>query len=546
MRTVIALALIITSSASAAFDLVLKGGIVVDGTGQAPYQADIGISGDKITAIGDLDRTSAQVIDVSGLVVAPGFIDVHSHADGALRNPETAGIPGFLKQGVTTAVFGVDGFMNNETLEQYIALAEQGGIGLNFMSYIGHNSIRQLTMGDAARPPTDAELASMQAMVVEGMQLGAIGLSSGLMYLPGNFAATEELIALAQMVAPFGGRYDSHIRNPADDLLGSHREALQIAAAAGIAAHPAHVKAVGAKNFGLGHELVRVFQDAIGAGQNVTIDVYPYDGASTRPMIALLYPGDDPLGRALFQKMQDIETGAAPPSEIPALIGELLSYWGDLKPESNVYAQAVTNTEQPREGQYSWVETVGYQSMRVVVSTSEQAVGRMLPELAEARGLTPFELIRQMVVAEQGVPIVTLGAIQEEDVRLLMKQPWAMIASDGEEVDPLHPRGRGTFPRVLGRYVREWQVFSLEEAVHKMTALPARYLKLADRGVLAKGMVADITVFDAARIVDHASWEEPGLFAEGVIHVLMAGRFALQDEEPAPVRLGRFIPFMTH
>ncbi len=546
MRTfVAAIGLILVEFAMAnPFDVLFEGGTVVDGTGAPPSRADVGIRDGRIVAIGDLDPADAiEVVDIESLVLAPGFIDVHSHADAALRDPVHAGIVGFLHQGVTTAVFGVDGAMHPGTMRDYVVLAEDGGVGLNFMAYAGHNGIRRDVMGYARRSPTPDELARMADMVEEAMENGAVGLSSGLMYQPGSFAETDELVALAKVVKAYGGRYDSHVRDPANELLASHQEALDIAEAAGIAAHPTHVKAVGGKNFGKGQALVELYQKRIDAGLDVTIDVYPYDGAATSRLVGLLRPADDPIGLPLYDRIQALQSGRAPSTEIPQLIEDLVMYWRTIEPGTDVYREAKLKTEDPPDGAYSWVETVGYQSMRVVVSHDEAKVGEMLRDLALVHEVTPFELVRRMVVEEGGHAMVTLGAIQELEVQLLLKQPWTMVASDGAEVDPQHPRGRGTFPRVLGRYVREWGVMTLEDAVFKMTGLPADYLKLGDRGVVRVDAVADLTVFDPERVIDRATWEEPERYSEGIVHVLIGGRFALRDGEVEAARHGRFIPF---
>ena len=526
------------------FDLVLENGTVIDGTGAAAFVADVGIRDGRVQYIGDSPPGPArETLDITGRVLAPGFIDVHSHADRALGDPAQSAMPGFLKQGVTTAVYGVDGGMDLETLREYIGTAEREGMGLNFLSYIGHNGVRRAVMGNEARAPRAEELAQMKAMVRQAMELGAAGLSSGLMYLPGNFATTGELVELARVTAPFGGIYDSHVRDPANALLSSHQECLDIALAAGVAAHPAHIKAVGAKNFGLGPELVALVEAGIARGQEVTVDLYPYDGAATLPMIGLLYPADDTEGRRLWGQMTAAMSGESTGVDLAALMEALRNYWQALEPGSEPYASAVRNTESPAEGIFGWVDAVGYQSMRIVVSSEPKFEGRMLTELAAERGLTPFELVREIVVAEGAGAMVTLGAIQEEDLRIVLRQPWAMVSSDGEELNPEHPRGRGTFARLLGRYVREWGVLSLEEAVHKVSGLPARFLKLEDRGVIRAGAVADLVVFDAASIIDTASWAEPGLYAQGVEQVLIGGRFALRDGEPTQQRLGRFVRF---
>ena len=526
------------------YDLVLSNGTIVDGTGSARFDGDIGIKDGRIVAVGDLaSEASIKTVDITGQVVAPGFIDTHSHADRAFGSPETAGIHGFLKQGVTTAVYGVDGGVSLDDLQSYIALADSGGVGINFMSYIGHNGVRKAAMGMDGRPPSDVELEQMKTMVQQAMELGAAGLSTGLMYLPGSYATTEEVIELAKVTAPYNGSYDSHVRDPAKNLLASHQECLDIALAAGVDAHPGHVKAVGGRNFGKGPDLVKLMEGGIVRGQNVTVDLYPYDGAATAPVVALLYPANDELGQDLLQRMMAIMSGEASQDGIPALTVEFVTYWRDLAENPELLEQARANTETPPEGLFSWVEVVGYESMRIVVSGHDGYEGRMVTDLAKELGITPFELYRQIIVTEGATAMVTLGAIPEEDIRIIMKQPWAMISSDGEELEPAHPRGRGTFPRVLGRYVREWGVLTLEEAVHKISGLPAQYLKMTDRGVIRSGAVADLVVFDPETVIDKATWSEPTLYSEGVRHVLIGGEFALKDGAPTDQRLGRFIRF---
>jgi len=526
------------------YDLLLQNGTVVDGTGKSRFSADIGIRNGRIAAVGDLaNEPAALTLDINGQVVAPGFIDVHSHADRALGSPETAGIHGFLKQGVTTAVYGVDGFVGVEDLQRYIALSESDGMGINFMSYIGHNGVRRAVMGKENRPPDDVELVKMKTVVGQAMELGAAGLSTGLMYQPGSFSTTDEVIALAEVTAPYGALYDSHVRDPANELLKSHQECLDIALAAGVDAHPGHIKAVGARNFGKGPDIVNLVEAGIARGQNVTVDLYPYDGAATIPVIALLYPANDETGQELLQNLAILMGGDQPPMEIPVLIAALSSYWRDISDQPGLYEQARTNTETPAEDIFSWIRTVGYQSLRLVVSSQEDYEGRMVTELASELNMSPFELFRQIIIAEGPAAMVTLGAIQEEDIRTIMKQPWAMISSDGAELNPEHPRDRGTFPRVLGRYVREWNVLTLEEAVHKMSGLPARYLKMTDRGLIRSGAIADIVVFDPDTVIDKATWAEPGLYAQGITHVLIGGGFALKDSNPTDRLLGRFIPF---
>lgn len=531
-------------SGQATLDLVLEGGTVVDGTGAAAQHIDVGITNGRVVTLGDLSSATAdRRIDVQGRVVAPGFIDVHTHADRAFSDPEESALEGYLRQGVTTMVLGGDGYLGLDRLLEYRRKAARGEIGINFLALIGHNAVREAAMGMAQRAPIPQELDAMKAHVRTAMRVGTVGLSSGLMYLPGQYATTEEVVALAKVIAPFGGVYDSHVRDPANDLLASHRECLDIAAAAGVHAHPGHIKAVGGKNFGLGPDLVDMIQTRIDGGQDITVDVYPYDGAATAPVLYILYPGSDPEGQALMSRITVLLTGKnVPAAMLEGVLMDLREYWRSNADKPEILQSAQNRTETPPPGLFSWINTVGYTSLRIVVSENEAFEGRMVTDLAKELDITPFELLRRLVVEEGTTAMVTLGAIQEEDVRVLLKQPWTMVASDGEELAPSHPRGRGTFARVLGRYVREWGVLTLEEGIHKISGLPARYLGLTDRGVLREGAVADITVFNPNTILDEATWAEPTLLATGIDYVFIGGELAIDAGELKPTRLGRFIP----
>jgi N-acyl-D-aspartate/D-glutamate deacylase len=525
------------------YDVLIRRAVIVDGTGGPRRTGELGIRDGRIVAEGPkLNGSAREVIDARGQVVAPGFIDVHSHADGAYADARAAAMPGFLKQGVTTAVFGVDGDMGPGELRDYIDRAANGGSGINFMAYVGHNTVRRSVMQRDSRAPTAAEMQAMRSLVREGMELGAIGLSTGLMYLPGRFSGREEIIELVRVTKPYAGLYDSHVRDEPGDVLASLQECLDIAYAAGVPAHPAHLKAVSAVNFGKGPDLVRMVEAAQERGHEVTADAYPYDGASSRSLIALLLPGDDDQGRVLRTRLDAVARRDARIDD-PGLEAALVDYWKDTVEGSERYRQAVANTERPDAGTFSWVQTVGYRSMRIVSSSQAAYEGRMVTDLAAEQRVSPFELYRRMAVAEGARAIVTLGAILEEDVRVILRQPWVMVSSDGQELNPRHPRGRGAFARVLGRYVREWKLLSLETAVHKMTGLPATYLRLTDRGVIRAGAVADLVIFDPDAIVDRSTWSEPTLHATGVHHVMIAGEFAVRDGELTHQRYGRFIPY---
>ena len=527
------------------FDVLFVSGTLVDGSGAQARVADVGVRDGRIAAVGDLQGAAAlETIDIGGLVIAPGFIDAHSHAEEGLVDPALRTNAGFVTQGVTTSVFGNDGAHSLDDLRQGRETFDRQGVGTNYAFFVGHNGIRRQVMGMDDRAPTEDELERMKSLVRKAMEEGSMGLSTGLMYLPGNFATTDEVVELAKMAAPFGGIYDSHIRDPAHELLASLEEAIEIGERAGLVPHPAHVKAVASANFGKGPGIVSLVEAARARGLEVTVDQYPYDGAAAANLVNILLAPEE-MGMEEGQR-QAMEMAA---TERDAALLAWSDEWRELLSDASTRKRIQELTENPPTGLYSWVDAVGYGSFRIVVTDRAEYRDRMVVDVAAELGLEPFDVIADLIVEEGGLPKITLGAIQEEDVRILMKQPWVMVASDGSitgfEAGQGHPRYRGTFPRVLGRYVREWGVLELEDAVRKMTSLPAEYLRLADRGLVQLGNAADLTVFDPDSIIDRSTWAEPSLFSEGVVHVLVNGGFALRDGEMTGETHGVFLPFRS-
>ncbi|MFN8058022.1 MAG: D-aminoacylase [Vicinamibacterales bacterium] len=507
----------------APYDIVIKGGTVVDGTGRAPHRVDVAIADDRIVYVGALvGGTARETIDATGLVVAPGFIDVHNHADTALVEPSRKLNEGFVRQGVTTVVGGPDGSASPRRIRDMVAAYDRQGVGTNVAFYVGHNAIRQEVMAVPRAAPTSAELERMKALVRDGMTLGALGFSTGLMYEPGLFSSTDEVVELTREVRAFGGIYDSHVRDPAHALLGSDREAIDIGERAGVPVKIAHEKAVGLENVGLIKDVVSLVESARRRGLNVVTDQYPYDGAATGPLTDLIV-----VPPAL---------AAAPAFDLRAAL---------RLPQTRLELQVAS--EQGLNGGFAWLKATGYSHMRITTSPdAPELVGRYLSQLAAERRMTGFDLVADLIL-QPGAPIgVTFGAIDEDDVQLLLVQPWNMIASDGEDVAPTgtggHPRSTGTFPRVLGHYVREKRLLSLEEAVRKMTSFPADFVGLTGRGRLVAGKAADITVFDPTRIIDRSSYASPRRYADGVRHVLVNGRFVLRDGAMTGAAPGRFLP----
>jgi N-acyl-D-aspartate/D-glutamate deacylase len=471
-------------------DLAISGGTVVDGTGASAFAADVGIAGGRIVAVGALAQPARRVIDARGLVVAPGFIDVHAHDDMALiRGPR---LDFKVMQGVTTEVVGNCGsgvapvspdyrqhyevflssvlgpaadFSWNTTAEFYAAL-EKAGPSLNVAAFAPHGTLRFAVMGMEPRPPSTAEMEQMKELLEEALAAGAIGLSSGLIYPPGAFATTDELIELCRVVAGHGGMYASHIRNEGDHLLEAVDEAISIGREAGVPVQISHHKASGRGNWGKVVDSLALIDRARAEGLDVTVDVYPYTAGST--LLTVILAGGVEEGGP-----EDVLVAAAP-----------------RRPELE---------------------------------------GKSLQQIGELMALPPLEAGQKLVQEDPSVVAIGFG-MAEEDVRRVMAHPAAMFGSDGipSAGGKPHPRLYGTFPRVLGTYVRRENVLGLEEAVHKMTDLPARKHRLAERGRLAPGYHADVTVFDPRLINDLATYQDPRRYPDGIRYVIVNGEVVVE------------------
>ena len=503
-------------------DLLILGGILVDGSGQESSHTNIGVQGDRITWIGEDGAQATDTLDATGLVVAPGFIDVHSHTVPALLEPQRRMNEGVLRQGVTTVVGGPDGGFGPEMIRTVIEALGNNGSGTNVATYIGHNAIRENVMGeDQQRAPNPSEFGIMRTQVREGMELGAVGFSTGLMYEPGMFSETSEVVELAREVAPFGGIYDSHVRNPVHAFVESDQEVVSISEGAEISGKIGHLKAVGLHNEGRINDVIDLVEGARSRGVEIVSDQYPYDGAATSSLIGII---------VIPSSMTDLE-GLRSSGPVDS---EAAARFRSMLVDPSRRTQLKEASENGIDGGFAWLKATGYSSMRIVSSTDyPELVGVYLSELPE-EGQDPFDAVMDLIAGASASVNITLGAITEEDVRTLMIQPWNMIASDGAYADGSeagrgHPRGAGTFARFLGHYVREEGVLPLEEAIRKITSLPADFLGLTDRGRIEEGYAADLSIFNAETIIDRSDWDYPQRFAEGIVHVLVNGSPVLRD-----------------
>lgn len=499
------------------YDVVLVGGTVIDGTGSERFEADVAIRADRIVAVSPsgVERAGAgRVIDVTGKIVAPGFIDIHSHLDPLLRLPEGESK---ARQGVTTVLGGPDGG-SPLPLGVYLDSAATVGVGINVAMLVGHNSIRREVMGMENRPPTPPELAEMQEMVRQAMAEGAWGLSTGLRYLPGAFSDVDEVVALAEVASRAGGVYTSHLREEGLDLLNGVAEAIEIGRRADLPIVLTHHKVVGQPMWGSSARTLAMVDSANAAGRKIRIDQYPY--TATYTWIGILVPPWASAGgsEAFFERLDD-----------PIL-------------RDSIVDGIVFNLINDRGG--NDLSRVQF----ALVSWMPELEGRTLRDWAEMRGLPPtMETGAELVIdaMRRGGANGIYHVLDEADLQAIMRHPMTAIASDGRLVQPgeghPHPRWYGTFPRVLGEYVREKRVITLEDAVRKMTSLPADHIGMSERGVLSEGMIADVVVFDPETVADRSTFQDPHQYPAGIDFVIVNGIVAVDDGVFNDVRAGRVL-----
>jgi len=486
------------SDTSPAYDTLILGGTIVDGTGAPAFEGDIAIIGNKIVEIGELNGAgAARIIDASGLIVSPGFVDLHNHADRNIRgNP---GVDNYLHQGVTILLAGNCG--NSPVhLDEYFQSIVETGIALNLGLLIGHNAVRAEVMGNDNRAPTAQEQARMEDLVQAAMDAGAFGMSTGLIYLPGTYSETDEVVALARVVADNGGIYASHIRNEFDLIVDAIEEAIDIGREASLPVHISHFKVADNKMWGDSTVTLGLVEAARTEGLDVTIDQYPYTAASTG--LANVIPSWAREGsREDFQaRLDDPETRARIKADTIGILNGARAA-GDLS--------RITVASFPSHPEYSGKTMAEVTVMNGREPTIENGAEVAMEILYEGSG----DAIYHMMV--------------EEDVIRIMQAPFTSIASDGSAVtygeNVPHLRNYGTFPRVLRKYVRAEGVLSIEQAINKMTGLPASRINLVKRGTLAEGMIADINIFDPDTVNDNDDWAKPHQYATGFAYVLVRG-----------------------
>jgi N-acyl-D-amino-acid deacylase len=530
----------------AEYDLILRGGDLYDGSGGDPRMADIAVRNDTIAAIGDLSKARGRAeIDVRGLAVAPGFVNMMSQAGQTLIEDGKA--QSDIRQGITLEVLGEGGSMGPlsprmkedllkgqgdarkdigwTTLDEFLRFLESRGVTPNVASFIGAATPRVHVIGYDDRPPTEEELLLMQKLVGQAMEEGALGVASALIYPPGSFAETAELVALAKVAAQYDGLYISHIRSEGDDIVGATGEFLRIVREAGIRGEIFHLKTGGRDNWAKMDEVIGIVEKARAEGLEVTADAYPYAAGMTGLVASLPAWIQDGGIEAAIDRMKD-------PATRQRIIKEMKE---PAKDWESLYLQCGSPDR-------ILLVAFGQESLKPLT-------GKTLAQAAEIRGRSPEETALDLLIEDNGQVLAIYFNQSEENLKKTLPLPWLSFCTDEAAYAPegiflgsgAHPRAYGTYPRILGKYVRDEKLMTLQEAVRKMSALPAETLKIERRGRLQTGYFADIVVFDPAKVRDLATFEKPHRYATGIVHVLVNGVQVLRDGEHTGAKPGRVV-----
>ncbi|HVR97565.1 MAG TPA: amidohydrolase family protein [Thermoanaerobaculia bacterium] len=532
-------------SAAESYDLILRGGTIYDGSGGKPYVGDVAVRGDRVAALGNLGDAKGKVeVDAKGLAVAPGFVNMLSWATDSLIVDGRG--QSDIRQGVTLEVMGEGGSMGplNDamkkemveqqgdvkfdvtwtTLGEYMDHLVKRGIAPNVASFVGATTIRVHEVGYADRPPTAEELARMRKLVAQAMEEGALGVGSSLIYAPAFYAKTDELVALCEEAGKYGGMYISHMRSEGNRLLEAIDELITIARRANVPAEIYHLKAAGRPNWGKLEQAIKKVEEARASGLRITADMYTYTAGATG-LDASMPPWVQEGGlQAWKERMKDPAIRERLKKEMTTPTDEWENFFVAAGPE-NILLVAFKNDK------------------------LKPLTGKNLAEIAKMRGKSPEETAMDLVIEDDSRVGTVYFLMSEDNVRRQVAIPWVSFGSDAEALSPEgvflksnpHPRAYGNFARLLGRYVRDEKIISLEEAVRRLSALPAENLKIENRGRLAEGYFADVVVFDPAKIQDHATFDKPHQLSTGVRHVFVNGVQVLKDGEPTGATPGRVV-----
>lgn len=519
------------------YDLIIENALIYDGTGGPSYRGDVAIEGGKIAAVGTGLGASVKTVNARGLALAPGFIDVHSHADYALADdPLRLHV---LRQGVTTELAGNCGktlspaldsmdpvareFMNPDA-KLYPSIADElqeyetWNLGVNQRYFAGHGPLRASVMGLRSDRATEGEIARMQAILIQELQAGAAGYSTGLSYVPGIYADTQELTELAKVMAPFGGIYTTHSRSESAGLFDSVAECIHIAREAKVGVNISHFKCVGKPFWSRCAQALAMIDEAIGEGLDLSLDAYPYTAASTTTLTAIPPKYLDRGAVAFAKSLENPET-------VEAIRREIFEV-NDPSWDNSMYYVGLENFLIVRADETPW------------------AIGKTYAEAARELGMAPFYGCMELLRRNRGNVRECRFSMCEENVETILKHPRCMVGSDGtiRKFDVInHPRGTGTFPRYLGRYIREREILSREEGIHRITGMPAQRYRLKGKGFIRPGYDADLTLFDFDRILDKADYVNPFAHNEGIHQVYVGGVLSLLEDEPTGNANGKYI-----
>ena len=535
------------NAAGNAFDILIRHGRIVDGTGNPWFRGDVAITDGRIVKVGLVAGTGDIEIDATGLVVAPGFIDIHSHSDLKLLQDGYA--QSKIRQGVTTEILGEGNSagprqnqlspqeftVNGEaktwsTLGEYFDVIDEAGVSVNVASYVGLNNLWRSVMGESFSAPSPENIQAMKLLLDEAMRDGALGLSSQVMMPPGSLATTSQLAELCTVVAKHGGIYSTHIRNEGDGIFASVLEAIEVGRRSGVPVDIIHLKIADQKFWGRMDEVVKLIEDARTEGLNIQANVYPYTRGNNN-LVSIIPPWAHEGGRQkLLERLRDQDTRSRLKRDI----------------ENGV------------TGWYNHYTAVGRDWSRMLVSANTSFRGLTMDQVMDFRtkGRKDVDLLDELfdLLLEEGGSVSTVFAHHtEDDMNLALLQPWCSVGSDGSayavegllRIGNPHPRNFGTFPRVLGVYVRELGLLRLEDAVRKMTSLSAAKIGLLDRGILRVGMAADVTVFNPATVIDQATYTEPFQYNKGIQHVIVNGQLVLKDTDHTGRKPGKALRFCS-
>lgn len=494
-------------------DILIKNGKIIDGSGNNWYYGDIAVKDGKIVRIGkSLAYTANQTIHANGLIIAPGFIDVHTHIEGdEARNPTA---DNFIYDGVTTVIAGNCG-ASNVDIGKYLKWIDSIHLSVNVASLIGHNDVRKEVMGRANRDASSEELIQMQALVEKAMKDGAVGISTGLIYIPGTYSKTPEIVELAKIASRYNGVYASHMRDEGDKVTDAINEAITIGREANIPVEISHFKLSGQQNWGRSKETISMVANAREEGLDVTIDQYPYTASSTS--ISTLLPDDI---------LADGQDSIVARLKNPAI-------------KKRVMNEMLTRLKKRKLKHFSYAVVASYKPDSSYNGKSIEEINLMMGRKHKVK--EEAQTIIDIMI--NGGASAVFHGMGEEDVKRIMQYPFNMFASDASirvfNQGVPHPRGYGTNARVLGKYVREEKVISLEEAIRKMTSLPAQKFQLKDRGLLKEGMAADIVIFDDKQVSDQATYKSPHAYSKGFHYVLVNGRLTADHGKHIGARAGK-------